>query len=205
MIASASPPPEDEPDGTSPTGVLRLAIVFEGGMALVAFALGQFLARPPQAQIQGSWRDLATGLVATAPLCLVFLLLLRSSIPPLRRLRQVVEEMLVPLMRGQSLAGLAVISLCAGLGEELLFRGLVQEAVITLSDRPWLGVLVGAVAFGLAHPITPSYAVLAGLMGLYFGWLTLATENLLVPIVTHAVYDFLALAYLVRRDARRQS
>ena len=33
----------------------------------------------------------------------------------------------------------------------------------------------------------------------YLGWLWLASDNLLVPIVTHAAYDFAALVYLLRR------
>ena len=52
--------------------------------------------------------------------------------------------------------------------------------------------------FGLAHPITPFYAILAGLIGVYFGWLMIASENLLVPVVAHGAYDFVALIYLVR-------
>ena len=56
--------------------------------------------------------------------------------------------------------------------------------------------------FGLAHSVTRTYAILATIIGLYFGWLWLATGNLLVPITTHAVYDFLALVYFVRIRAR---
>jgi membrane protease YdiL (CAAX protease family) len=51
--------------------------------------------------------------------------------------------------------------------------------------------------FGLAHPISTTYAVLASLIGIYLGFLFVATDNLLVPIVTHAAYDFLALVYLL--------
>ena len=42
--------------------------------------------------------------------------------------------------------------------------------------------------------------MLAGLIGIYLGWLLAATDNLLVPIVAHAAYDFLALVYLLHRD-----
>jgi len=58
--------------------------------------------------------------------------------------------------------------------------------------------LIASVLFGLFHPITPTYAALAAAIGLYLGWLWLACGNLLTPIVTHALYDFLALAYLVK-------
>ena len=66
----------------------------------------------------------------------------------------------------------------------------------------WVGLIAGGVLFGLAHCITPTYALLAGLIGLYLGWLWIATGNLLVPITTHAVYVFLALVYLIRIRGR---
>ena len=66
------------------------------------------------------------------------------------------------------------------------------------------GLLAASVLFGLAHPITPAYAVLAAMIGVYLGWLWLAFDkNLLVPITAHALYDFLALIYLVRTRGRR--
>ena len=40
---------------------------------------------------------------------------------------------------------------------------------------------------------------MAAVVGIYLGLLWLATGNLLVPIVTHGVYDFAALVWLLRR------
>jgi membrane protease YdiL (CAAX protease family) len=95
---------------------------------------------------------------------------------------------------------LAVISALAGLGEEMLFRGVVQTLIERASGSPWLAVAAASVLFGLAHPITRTYAVLAALIGVYLGWLFLANGNLLVPIVAHAAYDFVALVYLLREE-----
>jgi membrane protease YdiL (CAAX protease family) len=47
--------------------------------------------------------------------------------------------------------------------------------------------------------ITPMYAVLAALVGLYLGGLFIWSDNLFVAIVSHASYDFVALSYLVSR------
>jgi membrane protease YdiL (CAAX protease family) len=41
------------------------------------------------------------------------------------------------------------------------------------------------------------------LMGAFLGWIFLVTENLLPVIITHGLYDFLALAYLTRVSSRR--
>ena len=78
---------------------------------------------------------------------------------------------------------------------------LIQEAAagwVGGSWGVWVGLAVASVLFGLAHAITVSYVLLAALMGLYLGWLWIATGNLLVPIMAHAGYDFLALVYLVK-------
>ena len=90
-----------------------------------------------------------------------------------------------------------MISIVAGIGEELLFRGVLQVVLIG-----WLGltfgIILASVVFGLLHAVTPTYAVLATIIGIYFGWFAWASGNLLGPIVAHSVYDFAALAYLTR-------
>ena len=77
-----------------------------------------------------------------------------------------------------------------------LFRGVVQTALL---DRlpAWAAVAATGVLFGLAHFLSLSYALLASLVGAYLGWLHLATGNLLAPILTHALYDFVALRLLL--------
>ena len=96
-----------------------------------------------------------------------------------------------------------LISLLAGLGEELLFRGVLQ---LGLTD--WFGLPIALVAtstlFGLAHLITPTYAVLAGIIGIYFGMLAVVTDSLFAPVAAHALYDWAALTYLVS-SARRNA
>jgi membrane protease YdiL (CAAX protease family) len=58
---------------------------------------------------------------------------------------------------------------------------------------------VAGVLFGLVHSITFTYVVLATLMGVYLGWVWLyADHNLLVIVITHALYDFVVLLWLLR-------
>ncbi len=84
------------------------------------------------------------------------------------------------------------ISIAAGVGEEILFRGVLQ---------PRLGLVFTSVLFGILHPFTLVYAVLAGFLGAYLGWLQLKTGNLAVPVVVHALYDLAALL-VVGHDLR---
>ncbi len=60
-------------------------------------------------------------------------------------------------------------------------------------------MVLASILFGLAHPLTTGYAVMAAIFGVYLGLLWLWSGNLLVAITAHAIYDFLALLYLVRR------
>jgi membrane protease YdiL (CAAX protease family) len=94
-------------------------------------------------------------------------------------------------------AEFAVVALVAGLGEELFFRSLLQDVFARWLEN-WAAVTVTAVLFGLMHPITLTYGVLATLAGAYLGYVYLASGNLLVAAVAHAFYDFAALVYLLR-------
>jgi len=143
------------------------------------------------------------GIVATLPLVGLLRWCLRTEWEPMRRLVSLVEEHLTPYLAGASAGGIVLVSLMAGIGEEVLFRGVIQAG---LADRlpAWLAVGIAALVFGAAHWLTMSYAVFAALIGVYLGVLFLVTENLLVPAVTHALYDVVALSVLVRLkpDAR---
>ena len=176
---------------------ISLALGFEGGLLLLAWLLGWLFSQPPLAQTRWNWGDFGTGAAATVPLLLGLWICIRWPFGPLRRIKGISEEFIRPLFRACTVVDLALISLVAGLGEEMLFRGVVQG----VSDR-WLGVgwglLIGSVLFGLVHLITPTYAVLATLCGVYFGVLVMLTDNLLAVIVPHALYDFVALLYIVR-------
>jgi uncharacterized protein len=182
----------------SPRRFVRQAVLFEGSLALIAVALGWLLPTPPWRQIHWTWTAAALGIAASIPLLAAMFALRRLRAGPFGRLNRVVDQVIVPLFADCSLADFALISMVGGLGEELLFRGLIQAALVN-----WFSIAVGigiaSLLFGLAHIITPTYALLATIIGAYFGGLALYTNDLLVPILAHAVYDFAALAYLTRR------
>ena len=177
------------------------AAAFEGSLVAVAIALGWLLGRPPLVTFRFDLGDALWGVAATLPPLGAFWLCLKLPVGPLRTITRFLEEMLVPMFRGCGIVQLAILAALAGLGEEMLFRGIVQATAAAWIGEPHglgLGLLIAAVLFGLLHAVTPTYAVLAGLIGLYLGWLWLAVENLLAPIVVHALYDFVVLTYLVK-------
>ena len=152
---------------------------------------------PPFARFEWTWEGLAAGIAATAPLLVGLRWCLRTRWPPIVRLMEVVEERVAPLFAGATPAHLAAVALLAGLGEEALFRGVLQEVLAGIVPA-WAALLVASLGFGAAHWVTPAYAVLAAAVGLYLGLLYAISDNLLAPIVTHALYDLVALAVLAR-------
>ena len=117
---------------------------------------------------------------------------------PVHRLVSFVVDQLGALVAARSPAELALLAAVAGISEEVLFRGVVQVALARVFGDPG-ALLAASVLFGLVHFATRAYAVLAGVMGLYLGALFLFQGTLLAPIITHAVYDFIALILVARR------
>jgi membrane protease YdiL (CAAX protease family) len=181
--------------------VTALALAFELGLLAVAVAVAWLLGRTDLTGVTPSARGLMLGVAATFPLVVLLLVLRRSAWRPIVRLRTEVDDHLLPLFRGCTPWQLGVIAVAAGLGEEVLFRGLIQGGLSELAGAA-AGLVGASVAFGLVHLITPTYAVMAGAVGLYLGGLAQTAGGIWVPIVTHAAYDFVALVVWVR-DASR--
>lgn len=187
--------PEEDPPGHGV--VIIFAVFFEAGLAPFSLLLGWVLGHQPLEKFVWSTRDALWGALAAVPLIALFLAMLRWPVGPLIKVKEFCEEEVVPLFQESYWSELALISLSAGVGEEMLFRGVVQA---TLTD--WLGVGLGislaSILFGVLHPISLSYIIIAGFLGLYLGGLWLYNGNLLTVMVTHALYDFVALGYLIR-------
>lgn len=193
--------------------VALLGVFLEGGLALVALAIGRLIDFDPlatlrldRASLPGALRAAGWGLLATLPLLLFFAAARRFPVGPLKRLKQLLDESVGPLFAPLAIWQLALISLAAGVGEELLFRGLLQAALADRLPSPHsvlIAVAVASTAFGVCHWISKTYAVLATAAGLYFGWLLIASDHLVTPVTTHAVYDFVVLVYLKRRSAKK--
>jgi hypothetical protein len=194
-------PPEDEL--TLSGGVIRAAIVFEGMIVLGAYVLGEIVERPPFGYVDWNLLDALWGILAAVPLLAVLLLAMRLPLSAVDRLREFSRDFLVPMFRDATWPQLAVVCALAGIGEEMLFRGLVQQGLSDAISQPYgvaVGLLVASMTFGLAHAVTRGYAIAAGLVGLYLGGMLLLTGNLLVPMIAHAVYDLGAFVYLFRME-----
>jgi uncharacterized protein len=187
--------PEEERPGREV--VVMLAVFFEAGLAPLSLLLGYICGHPPLEHFAWSQNDALWGVAATVPLVLMFLAMLRWPIGPLARVKKFCLYEVVPLLDESSWSEIALISLSAGVGEEMLFRGVIQTSIASAIGL-WAGLVLASLLFGLLHPISVTYMIIASILGLYLGLVMILAGNLLTGMVVHALYDFAALGYLLR-------
>lgn len=177
---------------------LITALLFQGGLIIAALVLAVPFGLTPWREIHFSTPAVALGAAATVPLLAGLLLLPRGRWQWADHLVEVVEGLLRSLFTGALPGAVLLVSLLAGVGEELLFRGVLQDGLMQLSPT-WLAVAMASLLFGLAHAVSLAYFLIATLIGLYLGLLYLHADNLLAPMLTHALYDWLAIHYYLKR------
>jgi len=80
--------------------------------------------------------------------------------------------------------------------EELLFRGLLQGALVRRLG-PAAGVGLCAALFGLAHmPFGAAFALVAGVAGLGYGWMLQLSGHLAAAVLLHGALNLLHLLLL---------
>ena len=90
------------------------------------------------------------------------------------------------------LAGILVIGVLAGVGEELFFRGLIQPKMQGYFRSPHWGIWVTAIVFSAIH--VQFYGFLPRLfLGALFGYLYHYTGSLFYPILGHILNNTLTL------------
>jgi len=186
------------PDSSRRPAIVNRVIAVEGALILLAWGVARFLDRPLFELIVFDRAGIAAGLLATVPPCAAMVWSTRTTMPPFPGVRRDVERLIVPLFRGVSWWDMAIIALLAGVGEEIFFRGLLQTGLAGWAGL-WPALLLTSILFGALHWVTPIYALLAGLIGLYLGAFMAVSGNLIVPILVHVLYDFFALRYLAGR------
>lgn len=176
--------------------ILALAAAVEGGMLATAFLLGWMTGVRFWEGVEIGVRAVGYAVAFTAPLLVIFAAAARASTPMFTRIRQDLD-LILPMFRNCTVPDLLLMSLLAGAGEEALFRGVLQPIAVDALGAV-AGLIVVSALFGLVHLISIPYAIFAAGMGLYLGAIHLWSDNLFVAAATHALYDFVALVYLLR-------
>jgi len=82
------------------------------------------------------------------------------------------------------------IYLMTAVPEELLFRGIIQNACVQWIGRR-RGLVAASIVFGLAHLPDFRYVFLATLAGAAYGWVYGRTERITASAITHAGVDWI--------------
>lgn len=182
-----------------PDTFFRVACYFEAALALLAIVLGWLFNVDPFADLYFDEGAFSKGILLTLPLLLLFFAIQQMPYAPLQQIRVLLVETLGARLYRCHWSDLLILATIAGFSEEVLFRGLLQPWLENLTSLT-AGLLLSNVVFALVHAVTPMYAILAMLMGLYLGMgLDYGGErNLLTPIVIHAFYDFIAFIVILR-------
>ena len=89
---------------------------------------------------------------------------------------------------GELLLNLLTIGFVAALGEELIFRGLLQPRLCQIFKNEVLGIWIGAFLFSAIHLQFAGFLprmLLGAVLGYLFHW----TRNLWVPIIAHFFFN----------------
>jgi len=175
-------------------------------MGVIAIVLGFVLGVNPRQNIATWWdypailKSLGIGAAVGIALALSMQLVSLLPIRSIQKLDRMVQSQLRLLLGPMSTPELLLLSLSAGIGEELFFRGLVQGWWLSQYQNPSLvqalpGIVISAVCFGFAHPLSKTYIVLATFAGVLFSILYWVTNDLLACVLAHAIYDAIICVY----------
>ncbi len=199
-------PPKPSPPLGPDNSALTYAVLLELSLGLSAILIGLFLGVNPRQDLPAWWdgpailKSLGIGILVGSAFALGMELVSRLPIRSMQKLERSMQSQLHLLLGPMSVPDLLLLSLSAGIGEELLFRGLIQGWWMSLSETQSFleslpGMAISAVCFGFAHPLSKTYIVLATLAGFLFAILYWATRDLLACVLAHAIYDAIICVY----------
>ncbi|MDK8464799.1 CPBP family intramembrane glutamic endopeptidase [Marinobacter sp. SS13-12] len=174
----------------------RTALMFQGGIGVVGLAAIALFGIPVYYNGVSPATALFWGLAGSVATYAVILLV--SRLPGL--VRDSLESQLEQLHRfasDYSWTVLIALSVFAGVGEELLFRGAIQ-GWLAQHVHDAVAILLASLLFGLVHYLSFTYFVLATGLGMTLGTVYATTDSLVLVMVWHGVYDMIAL-YCLRR------
>ena len=87
---------------------------------------------------------------------------------------------------------LVVIALIPAIGEEFLFRGVIQRGLIKWKKKPHFGIWISAFLFSALHMQFLGF-IPRFLIGGFFGYLFLWSGSIWLPVITHFLNNALAV------------
>ncbi len=157
-----------------------------------------------------SWNiaGLAILLMAVSIPFVLFALNINQLVPlpeELKMAEEQTEALVKGLLRmdnvGELLGNLFVIAVLPAIGEELVFRGVIQQQLMRRIANPWVALLISAAIFSFIHFQFEGFLPRL-ILGLLLGWLYWKTQNFWVPALAHFFNNGLQVVgqYLYGKD-----
>ena len=196
---------ETSEPGARPAIGLGKAMVLLGfqaaGMAAIGTLLWSWSGREPAEFVTWSLREAGQGIALGLGFIALAFALFRGLPAIGERLVRMQAETYAFLGPRLGLPAILLISLCAGVGEEALFRGGMQTFLGDQLGMP-AAIALSSALFAAIHLGKPVITVLLFAVGAGFGIAYWLTESLLAVMIGHALYDVWALRYLHREFLR---
>lgn len=192
--------PPDGPGGRErPNLSIRLVVVFYIILAMIAWGLALFF----DGLNPFIWHDAnQTSVWFDAGISVAFGLGVVALSQLLDRTAEWAQELgreFGKILGKLSVDEIFVVACASGIGEELFFRGFLQQVLtdwaFTGTYAEWWGLGVSSVIFGALH-VGPDvkkflpWTAMAIVFGGVFGWIFLYTGNVLGPILAHFTINF---------------
>lgn len=180
-------------------GLLLLVLITTGWLSLRAAAAGTTRGiRRALGQKRPEPRDLVRGLgyglAAFAIVQLGIGAAITTAIDVLGQEPPVIQEEVQDALQGAGGMPLLVtfaVAVVAPVAEELLFRGLLYQALAKRLPG-WPAIGLSGLAFGLTH-LEPFVIVLTFPLGMALAWMFRRYGTLVVPVVAHAVFNLIGV------------
>lgn len=192
-----------------------MAAMFELGIGLLAVMLASFVGVHPHETMPKitEYNRIGFGLVAGFAVGLGMVIMVHGL--EIFRFRwiedasEIAEKHLSVLLRGCNVWHLFALSLCAGVGEELLFRGWLQGTLVRELEPFGMGgiafaIFLASLMFGIVHPLSRGYVVVATILGIILGITAYWSQNIFMAIIGHTVYDAILMILFVRKMRHRE-
>ena len=111
------------------------AIIFELLLLLFAWLVAWLFSIPLWGEDKWNWLGFALGITSTLPMLSMFFWLLQSKWEPNRKISQMMDEAVLPLFRDFTILQIALLSIAAGISEEVLFVPWSKEVFNQLQER----------------------------------------------------------------------
>jgi membrane protease YdiL (CAAX protease family) len=134
--------------------------------------------------------------ITTIVLLSIFVIMVYFNVRQLRKMKLKKLEtelgplkMFLPSNKPEFIAFI-LIAFTAGICEELLYRGWLQNLLVYGTGSVWIGLVVGAIIFGLGHAYQGKMGIIqTGIYGLILGSVFILTKSLVAGQVLHVIVD----------------